>query len=51
LITCSAKRVEQLKHFVEMQGFYYPDLVRVFYNNYKFRDGVAFTKVKVVDLS
>jgi len=32
-----------------MQGTYYPDLVRAFYFNYKFRDGVGFTKVKGVD--
>jgi len=35
-----------LKFFVEMQGTYYLDLVRVFYSNYKYRYGVAFTKVK-----
>ena len=33
-----------------MQGTYYPDLVRAFYFNYKFRDGVGFTKVKGVDI-
>ncbi|QCD83003.1 hypothetical protein DEO72_LG2g3345 [Vigna unguiculata] len=33
-----------------MRGTYYPDLVRAFYFNYKFRDGVGFTKVKGVDI-
>ena len=33
-----------------MQGTYYPDLVRAFYFNYKFRDGVGFTKDKGVDI-
>jgi len=33
-----------------MQGTYYPDLVRAFYYNYKFRDGVVLTKVKGVDI-
>jgi len=33
-----------------MQGTYYPDMVRAFYFNYKFRDGVGFTKVKGVDI-
>jgi len=33
-----------------MQGTYYPDLVQTFYYNYKFRDGVGFTKVKGVDI-
>ena len=39
-----------VKFFTEMQGTYYPDLVRAFYFNYKFRDGVGFTKVKGVDI-
>jgi len=39
-----------VKFFTEMQGTYYPDLVRAFYYNYKFRDGVGFTKVKGVDI-
>ena len=39
-----------VKFFTEMHGTYYPDLVRSFYFNYKFRDGVGFTKVKGVDI-
>jgi len=39
-----------VKFFTEMQGTYYPDLVRAFYFNYKFKDGVGFTKVKGVDI-
>jgi len=39
-----------VKFFTEMQGTYYPNLVRAFYYNYKFRDGVRFTKVKGVDI-
>ena len=39
-----------VKFFTEMQGTYYPDLVRVFYFNYKFRDRVGFTKVKGIDI-
>ena len=39
-----------VKFFTEMQGTYYPDLVQAFYFNYKFRDGVGFTKVKGVDI-
>jgi len=33
-----------VKFFTEMQGTYYPDLVRAFYFNYKFRDGVGLQK-------
>jgi len=33
-----------------MQGAYYPKLVKVFYNNYRFWDEVAFTKVKGIDI-
>jgi len=33
-----------------MHGTYYPDLVRSFYFNYKFRHGVGFTKVKDVEI-
>ena len=39
-----------VKFFTKMRGTYYPDLVRAFYFNYKFRDGVGFTKVKGVDI-
>jgi len=39
-----------VKFFTEMQGTYYPYLVRAFYFNYKFRDGIGFTKVKGVDI-
>ena len=43
--------VEQgVKFFTEMHDTYYLDLVRSFYFNYKFRDGVGFTKVKGVDI-
>ena len=31
---------------MELQGTYYPDLVRVFYYNFKYKDKVAFNKVK-----
>jgi len=37
-----------VKLFTKMQGTYYLDLVQAFYYNYKFRDGVGFTKVKGV---
>jgi len=39
-----------VKFFTKMHGTYYPDLVRSFYFNYKFKDGVGFTKVKGVDI-
>ena len=39
-----------VKFFTEMQGTCYPDLVCAFYYNYKFREGVGFTKVKGVDI-
>ena len=41
---------QRVQFFTEMQGTYYPDLVRALYFNYKFRDGVGFTKVKGVDI-
>jgi len=41
---------QRVKFFTEMQGTYYPDLVCAFYYNYKFRDGVGFTKAKGVDI-
>ena len=39
-----------IRPFVEMQGNYCPDLVRVFYYNLKIRDEVALSKVKGVDI-
>jgi len=39
-----------VKFFAKMQGAFYPDLTRVFYYNYRFRDGVCFKKVKAVDI-
>ncbi|WVZ19608.1 hypothetical protein V8G54_006930 [Vigna mungo] len=35
-----------IQHLLELQGRYYPDLVRVFYYNLKTRDGIAYSKVK-----
>jgi len=42
--------VEDIKYFVEMQGTYLPDLVKVFYYIFKYRDGVDFSKVKCVNI-
>ncbi|XP_022638142.1 uncharacterized protein LOC111241882 [Vigna radiata var. radiata] len=43
--------IEQgVQHFMELRGRYYPDLVRVFYFNLKFRDGIFSTRVKGVDI-
>jgi len=39
-----------IKHFVEIQGSYYLDLMRVFYYNLKIRDEVVYTKVKGVSI-
>jgi len=39
-----------IRKFVQMQGKYYPDLVRVFYYNLKIRDEVAYSRVKGVDI-
>jgi len=35
---------------VELQGTYYPDLVRVFYYNFKYKDRVTFNKVKGIGI-
>ncbi|WVZ02657.1 hypothetical protein V8G54_023463 [Vigna mungo] len=35
-----------IQHLLELQGRYYPDLVRVFYYNLKIRDGIVYSKVK-----
>ncbi|WVZ19069.1 hypothetical protein V8G54_006391 [Vigna mungo] len=40
-----------IQHLLELQGRYYPDLVRVFYYNLKTRDGIAYSKVKGVDIA
>lgn len=40
-----------VQHLLELQGRYYPDLVRVFYYNLKTKDGVAYSKVKGVDIA
>ncbi|KOM43210.1 hypothetical protein LR48_Vigan05g081400 [Vigna angularis] len=43
--------IEQgVQHIMELQGRYYPDLVRIFYFNLKVRDGVFQTRVKGVDI-
>ena len=39
-----------IRQFVEMQGKYYPDLIRVFYYNLGIRDEVAYSRVKGVDI-
>jgi len=39
-----------IRQFVEMQGKYYLDLVRVFYYNVRIRDEVAYSRVKGVDI-
>ncbi|CAJ1965414.1 unnamed protein product [Sphenostylis stenocarpa] len=36
--------------FIQMQGTYYPDLVRVFYSRFKFKDHVATSRVKGVTI-
>ncbi|WVZ18150.1 hypothetical protein V8G54_005472 [Vigna mungo] len=40
-----------IQHLLELQGRYYPDLVRVFYYNLKTRYGIAYSKVKGVDIA
>ncbi|WVY90428.1 hypothetical protein V8G54_035942 [Vigna mungo] len=39
-----------IQSLLELQGKYYPDLVRVFYFNLKARDGIYSTRVKGVDI-
>ncbi|KOM43583.1 hypothetical protein LR48_Vigan05g118800 [Vigna angularis] len=39
-----------LTHLVEQKGCIYPDLIRVFYFNLKYRDGIITTKVKGVPI-
>jgi len=39
-----------IRFFTEMQGVYYPDLVRVFHYNLKFRGNIGYTKVKGVEI-
>lgn len=46
----SLSDAQDIKYFVEMHGSQCRDLVRVFYYNFKYKDGVAFNKVKGVDI-
>ncbi|KOM45499.1 hypothetical protein LR48_Vigan06g080500 [Vigna angularis] len=47
----SGQLVEQgVQHFLQLQGRYYPDLVRVFYYNLKVHNGIVYTHVKGVDI-
>jgi len=39
-----------IRFFIEIQGVYYPDLVRVFHYNLKFRGNIGYTKVKGVEI-
>jgi len=41
---------QDIRQFVEMQGKYYPDLVRVFYCNLRIKDEVAYSRVKGLDI-
>ncbi|KOM55896.1 hypothetical protein LR48_Vigan10g178800 [Vigna angularis] len=39
--------IEQgVQHLLQLQGHYYPDLVRVFYYNLKTQNGIVYTRVK-----
>ncbi|KOM47401.1 hypothetical protein LR48_Vigan07g110500 [Vigna angularis] len=47
----SRQLVEQgVQHLLQLQGRYYPDLVRVFYYNLKAHNGIVYTRVKGVDI-
>ncbi|KOM50151.1 hypothetical protein LR48_Vigan08g097800 [Vigna angularis] len=47
----SQQLVEQgVQHLLQLQGHYYPDLVRVFYYNLKTHNGIVYTRVKGVDI-
>ncbi|KOM53433.1 hypothetical protein LR48_Vigan09g209200 [Vigna angularis] len=43
-------RAQGLTHLVEQKGCIYPDLIRVFYFNMRYRDGIITTKVKGVPI-
>ncbi|KOM48020.1 hypothetical protein LR48_Vigan07g172400 [Vigna angularis] len=47
----SGQLVEQgVQHLLQLQGHYYPDLVRVLYYNLKAHNGIVYTRVKGVDI-
>ncbi|KOM51822.1 hypothetical protein LR48_Vigan09g048100 [Vigna angularis] len=43
-------RAQGLTHLVEKKGYIYPDLIRVFYFNLRYRDGIITTTVKGVPI-
>ncbi|KAG2405984.1 uncharacterized protein HKW66_Vig0052390 [Vigna angularis] len=47
----SQQLIEQgVQHLLQLQGNYYPDLVRVFYYNLKSQNGIIYTRVKGIDI-
>ncbi|KOM48187.1 hypothetical protein LR48_Vigan07g189100 [Vigna angularis] len=47
----SQQLIEQgVQHLLQLQGRYYPDLVRVFYYNLKYQNGIIYTRVKGIDI-
>ncbi|KOM48016.1 hypothetical protein LR48_Vigan07g172000 [Vigna angularis] len=47
----SQQLIEQgVHHLMQLQGHYYPNLVRVFYYNLKSQNGIVYTRVKGIDI-